>query len=230
VELDGRPPLEIAATVFIPRFPGVEADLGHALIAGYDRLRHRWRILFLAPLAGIPFALEGGPLLGSREAAVFTAFAPDGVVRYRVVTLRWGRPVVVYEGQMEGGTVEVSRGLIVERRPNAPRAFRWDGRGFRPAPVPPPIPPAVVWRYWTDRFGYPRAETSAVFLVPGQRLLPVRSGGGPAVIPIPDASLDTIGGAFRARRPGTYRLTVPDFAGRPGGNFRLSIEVVDEQP
>jgi len=36
VDLDGRRPFEIAATVYIPAFPGAAADLGHAVLAGYD--------------------------------------------------------------------------------------------------------------------------------------------------------------------------------------------------
>jgi len=229
VELDGRPPFEIAATVFIPTSPRAPADLAHALIAGYDRWRHRWRILLLSPLAGIPTSLEAGALLGRREAVVFPAYAADATVYYRVITLRWGRAVVLYAGQARG-PVEVVRGVIAERDPRNPRGLRWDGRAFRAVPAPPPLPAALVWRYWTDRTGYPHAETNTVFLVPGQRLVPVRNGGGPAVVPIPDGRLDVLGAVFRPRQPGTYSLTIPDFAGRPGGSYRLTIEVEDGNP
>lgn len=229
VDLDGRRPFEIAATAYIPAFPGAAADLGHAVLAGYDRWRHRWRLWLLLPLAEIPAWLQAGPLLGSRDAVVFPGYAADGTVRYRVVGLRRGRPTVLYEGK-SAGPVEVVRGMIAERDPAGARGLRWDGRRFRPVPPPPPIPPAIVWYYWTDRDGIPHGETSTVLLVPGQRLVPRRRGGGPTVLPIPDGNLHVLDGAFRAHRPGTYTVIIPDFADRPGASFRLTVEVEDEHP
>ena len=229
VDLDGRRPFEIAASVYIPAFPGAAADLGHAVLAGYDRWRHRWRLALLLPLPEIPASLQVGPLLGSRDAVVFPGYAADGTVRYRVVGLRWGRSTVLYEGR-SAGPVEVVRGVIAERDPAGARGLRWDGRTFRPVPAPPPLPPAVVWYYWTDREGIPHGESNTVVLVPGQRLVTVRRGGGPTVLPVPDGNLHVLGGDFRAHRPGTYTVTVPDFANRPGANFRLAVEVEDENP
>jgi len=208
---------------------GAAADLGHAVLAGYDHWGHRWRLALLLPLPEIPASLQVGPLLGSRDAVVFPGYAADGTVRYRVVGLRWGRSTVLYEGR-SAGPVEVVRGVIAERDPAGARGLRWDGRTFRPVPAPPPLPPAVVWYYWTDRDGIPHGESNTVVLVPGQRLVTVRRGGGPTVLPVPDGNLHVLGGAFRAHRPGTYTLTVPDFADRPGASFRLAVEVEDENP
>jgi hypothetical protein len=229
VELDGRAPAEIAATAYLPAFPGGAANMRRAVVAGYDRWRHRWHLLLLLPLTQIPGSLQAGPLLGGRDAVVFPEYAIDGTVRYRVVGLRRGRPVVLHVGQTRG-SVEVVRGVIAERDPAGARGLLWDGRRFRPVPPPPPIPPALVWRYWTDREGIPHGETDLVVLVPGQRLVPLRQGGGPTVVPIPDANLHVLDGAFRAHRPGTYSVIVPDFLNRPGGSFRLTVEVVDVHP
>ncbi|MDQ7849083.1 MAG: hypothetical protein QN152_06545 [Armatimonadota bacterium] len=229
VELDGRPPQEIAATAYLPAYPEGPANLRRAVLAGYDRWRRRWRLLMLLPLAQIPASLQAGPLLGGRDAVVFPEYATNGTVRYRVVGLRRGRPVVLHVGQSRG-TVEVVGGVIAERDPAGARGLRWDGRRFRPVPPPPPVPPALVWRYWTDRDGVPHGEADLVVLVPGQRLVPVRQGGGPTVVPIPDANLHVLDGAFRAHRPGTYSVIIPDFLNRPGGSFRLTVEVINVHP
>jgi len=227
VELDGRPPVELAATVLIPVYPGATTDRAHGVVAGYDRWRRRWRVLLLTSIAGSHRPLEAGPVLGTREVVLFSAYGLDGNVQYRVFGLRWGRLTQVYAGRA-AGKVEVVRGLIVERGPVSPRALRWTRGAFQPVPPPPAIPPPVFWRYWTDRNAVVHAQTTMVSLVPGQRLIPTRTFGGPTVILIPDPNLDTLSGTYRARRPGTYTLRIPDLFGRDQANLQLTITVVDE--
>jgi len=228
VELDGRPPLEIAATAYVPPYPGAPASLRRALLAGYDRWRHRWRLMWLAPLPGIPDLPPAVPLAGRREAAVFPSYQDDGRVRYRVIGKRWGRLTVLHEGET-AGRIEVSRGVIVERDPRGARGLRWDGRAFRPVSAPVRLPSSVVWRYRMDRNGVVHATTDTLLLVPEQIVLALRSGGGPIVAPIPDPNLDLVETGFRAGRPGVYTITIPDFLGR-GRAFRLTLEVIDEPP
>lgn len=88
VELDGRPPLEIAATAYVPPYPGAPASLRRAVLAGYDRWRRRWRVMWFASHPGIPDLPPAVPLAGRLEAAVFPSYQDDGRVRYRVIG--WG--------------------------------------------------------------------------------------------------------------------------------------------
>lgn len=229
VEMDGRRPVEVAATVYVPAYPGAEANLARAALIGYDHWRHRWRVFFFAPLPGVPMNLDAGAVLGRREVVVFPAYDAEGTVEYRVVGLRWGRAIVLRAARTPG-RVEVTRGALVERASNGgARAFRWDGRAFRPAPAPPPIPPPLAWRYWYDRRGVVRSEGSVVDVVPGQLIRLARGGGGLVFPPIPDPNLDQLSGGFRARRPGTYRITIPDLATRTAP-YQLIIRVRDEKP
>ena len=217
LEMDGRPPLEVAALAAIPLYPGAQDFTYYTFVFAYDRWRQRFARAYAQPLQGpLPLSVDAGRVLGDREAAIFNALHEDGTRSYRVVGSVGRGITLIHEGRLVGKLV-VAEPLLIEDgdRPfdqaqGRRRALAWDGRSFREDSSPPVVPPApggMTWRY-TVRNGTVAARTSSVRLYPRQTLRLAASGGGPVAVVIPDARLDILENGFRARTPGTYTIRI----------------------
>lgn len=207
VDLDGRPPQEVAVVAGVPRVPGGSFTY-YEFVFQYDPWRHRMVRAYAQPLSGpLALSVDGGRVIGNREAAIFVALHEDGVRSYRVVGSD-GRSIrVLYAGHVMG-RLFVADPLLIEAS-DPPRALAWDGRAFRGQPAPSSLPwarPGLLWRY-SVRHGTVIARTAMVRLQPRQTLRLVATGGGSGAIVVPDLRLDVVeNGGFRARVPGTYRI------------------------
>lgn len=208
LELDGRPPQEVAVVAAVPLRPGARDIAYYSFVFAYDRWRRRFVRAYEQSLPRTPVSIDAGRLLGDRDAAVFTGLQDDATRFYRVVGLRGHQPRVVHEGLFSGVLIVADTFLIedgVHRR-----ALVWDGRRFgeRTPPVYLTVAQASTWRYGV-RNGKVVAQTSTVRLVPRQVLHVARTGGGPTTAVVPDARLDLMeGGGYRARAPGIYTIRI----------------------
>jgi hypothetical protein len=206
LDLDGAPPLEIAAVAGIPRFPGSRAFDYVEYVVRYNRWRHRLDVLYQHPVGSIPISVDAGRLLGDREAALFQALRDDRRWAYRVVGMAGGAVTVLAEGA-SAERVIVADPLLID--PAAGRALAWNGTGFLPRALPPfdPLPPAVTWRF-SMRNGMVVSRTNRVALRLRQILRIQAVGGGTTPIIIADPRFDVVENGFRARYEGVYTIRV----------------------
>jgi hypothetical protein len=206
LDLDGAPPLEIAAVAGIPRFPGSRAFDYVEQVVRYNRWRHRFDVLYQHPAESIPISVDAGRLLGDREAALFQVLRDDQRWAYRVVGVTGGAVAVLAEG-VSAQRVLIADPLLID--PAAGRALAWNGAGFLPRALPPfdPLPPAVTWRF-SMRNGMVAARTNRVMLRPRQILRVQAVGGGTTPIVIADPRFDVVENGFRARHEGLYTIRV----------------------
>lgn len=214
LEINGRPPREVAVVVGIPSFPGAGGYAYYGFIFARDRWRGRIVSAYAGPLPGtLPLSVDAGRLIGKHEAALFGAAHDDGAASYRVVAMRRSGRAQVLELHTTGRIIVVDPVLVeLVRRPDGPKAERilaWNGRRFQEradlAPVRLP-PPSRTWYYGVRN----RLITAPVSVVRLQVRQPLRvSGTGPgrpSAIVVPDQGLDQVESGYRARRPGTYRI------------------------
>lgn len=226
LEMDGRPPQEVAVVGVIPQYPGASSSTYFAFVFGFDRWQRRFRALYAEPLSGpVPQPADAVRLLGPREAALFSALHDDGTLSYRIVGMARGVRDL-YTGRVQGRLL-VADSLLVEDGPRQ-RALAWDGRVFRErslaAAIPLP-PPRTTWRYRVQN-GMILARTPVVYLRPRQTLRLARVGGGPIPIVLPDPRLDLTGdNVFRARYPGTYAISILIPFDSPEQTYRLTLIV-----
>lgn len=234
LEMNGRPPQEVALVVGVPVFPGTGKYAYYGFIYGRDPWRRRITRAYAEALPGpLPLSVDAGRLLGSREAAVFGAAHDDGGASFRVVGLRRSAPSVVYETQTVGRLIVVNDLLIeVVKRPDAPpdqRIFAWNGRRFqeRPDIAPIHLPPAGRTWYYGVRNRSITAPVSMIRLSVRQPLRVSGTGPGrPGAIVIADQGLDQVESGYRARRSGTYRIRfLLPFSAQ--SNFVLTVIVED---
>ncbi|MGH2348463.1 MAG: hypothetical protein ACRDFT_03230 [bacterium] len=206
LDLDGAPPLEVAAVAGVPRFPGSRAFEYVELIVRYNRWRHRLDVLYRHPVGSIPISVDAGRLLGDREAALFQALRDDRRWAYRVVGVAGGAVTILAEG-VSAERVVVADPVLIDRA--AGEALAWNGTGFRPRPLPPvdPLPPAVTWRF-SMRNGMVVSRTNHLTLRPRQILRVQAVGGGTTPIVIADPRFDVVENGFRARHEGVYAIRV----------------------
>lgn len=210
VDLDGAAPLEAAAVVLIPSFPGSTTSQYAEVIAQFDRWRRRYSIVYQRRLLGeVPVSVDAGRILGERDGVLFGSVTDGGRWVVRVVGQFRGRVVVLTEVDARE-RISLADPLVVVRGDD--QALRWDGAHFVSHPLPAPAPPpvSVTWRYGF-RHGAVLAHTDRVLLMPRQILRLQRIGGGTTPIIVPDSRLDIVENGYRARRPGTYsiRLLIP---------------------
>lgn len=225
LDLDGRPPQEMAVLAALPRYPQAREYVYTAYIFAYDRRARAVRPRLAFPLPEpLPLNVDAGRLLGNRDAALFAARLDDGTLVYRLVGLSGRRLGVLHEGRTPGRVV-LADPFVVEDGPSR-RVLRWSGRAFQEVPDMPPavIPPSVTWRF-AIRQGQVQGAPDAVFLRPRQILRLEQTGGGPTPVIIPDPNLDVLDQGYRGRLPGSYtiRLFIPNITD-PGG-FRLTVLV-----
>ncbi len=227
LDMDGRPPSEVAVVARIPPFPGARGLTATALLYRYDRPRRRYTAVYRAPAPGaVPFSADAGRLLAGRDAAVFSGLHDDGTLAYRIVGLVRSRTVVVREQRL-AGTLHLAEPVVIEARSDAVEAVRWNGGSWvadRPPEALPEVPSTVTWRY-ALRNEQVVARTNVVHLRPRQplRVLPV--GGGPATIVLPDARLEVVEAGFRQREPGTYRIRIVTGFTPPEAAYVLTVIV-----
>lgn len=225
LEMDGRPPQEVAVVGVIPQYPGSSGSTYFAFVFGYDRWQKRFRALYAQPLSGpVPRPADAVRLLGPREAALFSALHDDGTLSYRIVGRARGVRVL-HEGRVHGRLL-IADPLLVEEGPR--RALGWDGRVFRERELPaaiPHVPSGTTWRYRVLN-GMIFARTSVAYLRPRQTLRLAGVGGGPIPIVLPDPRLDLVGdNVFRARHPGTYAISILIPFNPPEQAYRLTVIV-----
>jgi hypothetical protein len=208
LELDGRPPQEVAVVVIVRLHPEARAITYYSFVFAYNRWHREFVRVYEQSLPPIPVSVDAGRLLGDRDAAVFGGLDRHGTRFYRVVGW-WNNKVrVVHEGRLSGNIL-VGDGLLIED--GIPRrVLVWDGHRLsqRPPQVYLTVTRASTWRY-SVRNGKVVAHTSTVDLVPRQVLHVTRAGGGPTTAIVPDARLDLVeGGGYRARAPGIYAIRI----------------------
>lgn len=226
LEMDGRPPQEVAAVASVPTYPGSSTSAYRAFVIGYDLWQRKFRPLYVQPLpALVPISVDAGRLIGGLDAAIFSAMGDDGKYSYRVVGRTGGSIRDLLERQV-ATRIAISEPLLIEGHAER-RAWEWDGRAFRErlAPVASAdVPRTETWRYWV-RNGSVQTRAWVVHLYPRQRLRLVRLGGGAIPIVVPDPRLNlSENGAYWARHPGTYRIQLL-LADSPSEAFVLSIIV-----
>lgn len=226
LEMDGRPPQEVAVVGAIPQYPGSSASTYYGFLLGYDRWQRRFRTLHAQAMPGpVPHPADAIALGGPREAALFSALHDDGTLAYRIIGL--ARAVrVLQEGRVHGRLLVAGSVLVEEGSPQ--RALAWDGRAFRertlPVPISPP-PAGTTWRYRVQN-GVILARTPLVFLRPRQSIRLARVGGGPVPVILPDLRLDLIAdNVLRARHPGTYAISILIPFNPPEQTYRLTLIV-----
>lgn len=226
LEMDGRPPQEVAVVGVIPQYPGASASIYYGFVFGYDRWQRRFRTLHARAMPGpVPRPVDAIALDGEREAALFGALHDDGTLAYQIVGMARGVRVL-HEGRAHG-LLFVDGSMLVDEG-SAQRALAWDGGAFRdralPKPVSPP-PAGATWRYRV-RNGVIVAETPLVVLHPRQSIRLARVGGGLVPVILPDPRLDLVAdNVFRARHPGTYAISILMPFNLPEQSYRLTLIV-----
>ncbi|OFX12839.1 MAG: hypothetical protein A2V59_04940 [Armatimonadetes bacterium RBG_19FT_COMBO_69_19] len=227
LEMDGRPPSEIAVVARIPSFPGSTEFTAEALLYRYDRLRRHFTTAYRAENPGaVPFSADAARLLAGRDAAVFSGLYDDGALGYRIVGLVRGRAAVLREQRLTG-TVHLVEPAVIERRGEAVDALRWNGGSWVPdgtARTIPETPAGMTWRY-AVRNGQVLARTNVVHLRRRQPLRVLAAGGGPATVVLPDVRLDVVEAGYRQRVPGTYRIRIVTGFTPPDASYVLTVIV-----
>src|SRR3990172_9467180 len=205
VDLDGGAPLEAAAIVMIPPFPGEGASAYTEIIVQHNRWRRRFEIVFQRPLSGmVPVSVDAGRILGNRDGVLFQGVTDEGRWSFHVVGQATGRIVVLTEGDSLE-RVTLADPLVIDR--GSGQALEWNDERFVPRPLPAfTTPPAgLTWRS-AMRSGVVMARTSRLVLALRQTLRLHRVGGGTTPIVVADPHLDVVENGFRARQPGTYSI------------------------
>jgi hypothetical protein len=228
LEMDGRPPQEVAAVGVIPRYPGSNESVYFAFVFGYDRWQRRARALYAQPTSSpVPRPVDAVRLSGSREAALFGALHDDGTLSYHVLGMARGVRVL-HEGRVGvGSRLLIAEALLIEDGEQR-RALGWNGRRFSERPLPAAFPhasPGLSWRYRVHK-GMVFAQIPVVRLRPRQTLRVSRIGGGLIPIILPDQRLDVIGAdVYRARSAGTYTIDILVPFTAPEQTYRLTLIV-----
>jgi len=212
LNLTTRLPSAVAVLAIIPRAPGAVETTYETYLIAYDRWRQRYRVVYSAPLPGpVPISVEAARVLGSQDAAIFSARQDDGTQSYQVVGWRLGGVGVIHTGQVSGALL-VAEPLLIEEGSRL-RALGWDGRGFHERPIPtalPRTPHGLTWHYSVrgDRIF---AGSSSIALDVRQPLRLEGARGGPIPMVLIDPRLDLLETGYRSRVPGTYtiRLWLP---------------------
>lgn len=214
LEMNGRPPREVAVVAGVPSVPGAGVYTYYGFIFARDRWRGRIVSAYTSPLPGtLPLSVDAGGLIGKHEAALFGAAHDDGAASYRVVAMRRSGRAQVLELHTTGRLIVIDPVLVeVVRRPDRPLAERilaWNGRRFQGRADLMPVrlpPPSRTW-YFGVRNRLITAPVSVVRLQVRQSLRVSGSGPGrPGAIVVPDQGLDQVESGYRARQPGTYRI------------------------
>ena len=227
LEMDGRPPSEIAVVARIPSFPGSTEFTAEALLYRYDRLRRHFTTAYRAENPGaVPFSADAARLLAGRDAAVFSGLHDDGTLGYRIVGLVRGRAAVLREQRL-AGTVHLVEPAVIERRGETVHALHWYDGSWIPdgtARTIPETPAGMTWRY-AVRNGQVLARTNVVHLRRRQPLRVLAAGGGPATVVLPDVRLDVVEAGYRQRVPGTYRIRIVTGFTPPEAAYVLTVVV-----
>ncbi|HET6948688.1 MAG TPA: hypothetical protein VFJ45_12840 [bacterium] len=227
LEMDGRPPSEVAVVARIPSFPRSTEFAAEARLYQYDRLRRHFTTAYRAESPGaVPFSADAARVLAGRDAAVFSGLHDDGTLGYRIVGLVRGRAAVLREQRLTG-TVHLVEPAVIERRGEAVHALRWNGGSWIPdgtARTIPEAPAGVTWRY-AVRNGQVLARTNVVHLRRRQPLRVLAAGGGPATVVLADSRLDVVEAGFRQREPGTYRIRIVTGFTPPEAAYVLTVVV-----
>lgn len=227
LEMDARPPSEVAVVARIPSFPRSTEFAAEARLYQYDRLRRHFTTAYRAENPGaVPFSADAARVLAGRDAAVFSGLHDDGTLGYRIVGLVRGRAAVLREQRL-AGTVHLVEPAVIERRGEAVHALRWNGGSWIPdgtARTIPEAPAGVTWRY-AVRNGQVLARTNVVHLRRRQPLRVLAAGGGPATVVLADSRLDVVETGFRQREPGTYRIRIVTGFTPPDAAYVLTVVV-----
>lgn len=227
LEMDARPPSEVAVVARIPSFPRSTEFAAEARLYQYDRLRRHFTTAYRAENPGaVPFSADAARVLAGRDAAVFSGLHDDGTLGYRIVGLVRGRAAVLREQRL-AGTVHLVEPAVIERRGEAVHALRWNGGSWIPdgtARTIPEAPAGVTWRY-AVRNGQVLARTNVVHLRRRQPLRVLAAGGGPATVVLADSRLDVVEAGFRQREPGTYRIRIVTGFTPPDAAYVLTVVV-----
>lgn len=227
LEMDARPPSEVAVVARIPSFPRSTEFAAEARLYQYDRLRRHFTTAYRAENPGaVPFSADAARVLAGRDAAVFSGLHDDGTLGYRIVGLVRGRAAVLREQRL-AGTVHLVEPAVIERRGEAVHALRWNGGSWIPdgtARTIPEAPAGVTWRY-AVRNGQVLARTNVVHLRRRQPLRVLAAGGGPATVVLADSRLDVVEAGFRQREPGTYRIRIVTGFTPPEAAYVLTVVV-----
>lgn len=238
VEMNSRPPQEVAVVAGVPQMPGSAAYTYVGFILAYDPWRHRFARVHAEALPGeVPLSVDGGRLIGGRDAAVFAAAHDNGDSTYRVVAMPRRTFAIVHSASVAGRAVAIDPFLIELVRgadgPPRQRILAWDGQRFkeRTDTGPVPLPPQGRTWYYGVRNGEIKAPASVVHLQVRQPLRVTGTGPGrPGAIVIPDPRLDLVESGYRARYPGSYRIRVLLPLRSTETGFTLTLIVGDQAP